>query len=521
MQKHNKKAISGMQIHNQRERESQSNLDIDKDKTKLNYDLVNDEPINYHEKINERIDSLNLKRAVRKDAVLLSNFIITSDKDFFENQIDGEMREMFFEESVEWFKNRYGKENIIYGQVHLDESTPHMHIGVVPIIEGSLSAKRLFDRNELRAIQTEFYEDVGKGFGLERGLEGSKNKHLTTQEYKVEQEEKKLENFKKISVEFKDRKKSINEVIKHKQKIPLTNNIMLPEGQYNKLVNLTYSSVKIENDLKAQIKDVEQENSDLVLMVKKSHNIIEFKEENIDDIQREKDKLEKHFDNLSKTLGNKEKEFSNLEIINENNINEKEKLKILMESLLKDRGRNLSDEEIEGRLILHDYDNDVFPETITKAEHQKSVLDYNLEHELIPKTILEKGIHLVEIIINKFKELFRIKKEKIDSKNAEIERIEKAKDSMQLNIDVKVEKALHRNLKNIDRVWKSYAEESNKFILENKNFDAVEFEKNFSIHEKNNGNLEFSYKGSFEPFEKTNRALDRQRKMERSRNRSL
>ena len=64
-----------------------------------------------------------------------------------------------------------------------------MHVNFVPVTsDGRLSAKDLFARGtgELRKLQTEFYEEVGKPFGLNRGEEGSKTKHKSTAQFKLD-----------------------------------------------------------------------------------------------------------------------------------------------------------------------------------------------------------------------------------------------------------------------------------------------------------------------------------------------
>lgn len=55
----------------------------------------------------------------------------------------------------------------------------------MPVTNGGLCAKELFDRTALRDLQTDFYEAVGKKYGLERGKEGSTAKHLDTVAYKT------------------------------------------------------------------------------------------------------------------------------------------------------------------------------------------------------------------------------------------------------------------------------------------------------------------------------------------------
>src|SRR5699024_6752508 len=68
-------------------------------------------------------------RKTRKDAVLVNELLVTSDRDFFE-QLDPGEQKRFFEESYKLFSERYGKQNIAYATVHNDEQTPHMHLGV-------------------------------------------------------------------------------------------------------------------------------------------------------------------------------------------------------------------------------------------------------------------------------------------------------------------------------------------------------------------------------------------------------
>jgi len=47
--------VKGTQIHNQRESENSKNKDINKDRTILNYDLHNENHINYNHKVKEII----------------------------------------------------------------------------------------------------------------------------------------------------------------------------------------------------------------------------------------------------------------------------------------------------------------------------------------------------------------------------------------------------------------------------------------------------------------------------------
>ena len=232
MQKMKISAVAGMQSHNQREHESRKNPDIDYSKSSENFDTVTNGPINYYRTVKSRIEDLNLPKAIRKDAVVYCSFIVSSDRAFFDRLADQEHTrrenkgsesvslgiweptpleympeeyqrecvragaEKFFKKATDFFRDRYGGANVINGSVHLDEATPHMHLGIVPVTpDGRLSAKDIFTPKELRELQTAFAEKVGAEFGLERGKEGSNNKHLAEQEFKIKKAEEKLENL--------------------------------------------------------------------------------------------------------------------------------------------------------------------------------------------------------------------------------------------------------------------------------------------------------------------------------------
>ena len=191
MMKHDRGAVSGIQSHVNREHEPRTNRDIDATKTELNYHLV-EPPVSYHKAIKQRVESLNLKRAVRKDAVLMCSFIVSSDKGFFDG-LSHEQQRDFFSDTVKFFQNRYGAENVIAATVHMDEATPHMHLCLTPIRDGKLSAKAMFTRQELKDLQTQFAASVGEKHGLERGEENSKAEHLSELDYKLKMRTQELE----------------------------------------------------------------------------------------------------------------------------------------------------------------------------------------------------------------------------------------------------------------------------------------------------------------------------------------
>lgn len=182
-------AVGGIQSHNNREHEPKTNPDVDMSRSEDNYDLISCD--NYKRSIKEKLSNLvESSRAVRKDAVVVCNFIVTSDNETM-NALGTDRQREFFQDSVKWFSDRYGADRVLNATVHMDETTPHLHIGVMPITQdGRLSAKAIFTKTEMKAIQTEFARDVGEKYGLERGIEGSERTHLSEARFK---EQKALE----------------------------------------------------------------------------------------------------------------------------------------------------------------------------------------------------------------------------------------------------------------------------------------------------------------------------------------
>lgn len=218
MQKFKMHDVKGLQIHNQREKESNTNPDIEEKRTRENYELHNEGRINYRERI-EEIYRENVTSGLtrRKDAVVQCEFMVTSDRQFFDG-LESKEQERFFEESYKFLRDRYGKENVIHATVHLDEKTPHMHVGIVPIRDGRLSAKRIFDRRELKSLQTDYNAHVReKGFDLQRG-EPSDRKHIETTRWKAQQAKENLREVSKDLDREKERLERLTEGLRGIQK---------------------------------------------------------------------------------------------------------------------------------------------------------------------------------------------------------------------------------------------------------------------------------------------------------------
>lgn len=184
MEKYKRQEVSPVEEENERDKTYEAtNPNIDSSRTKHNYHIIYPHK-SYIEIINNRLAQLKLKRNIRSDAILMNSFVITSDSEFFKGFQPWE-QEGFFWDCTQFFEDKYGKENMISAVVHMDETTPHLHLNFVPINDGRLSSKSLFDRRKLAQLQTELWEKVGKRYGLKRGKSGSAATHVTAAEHRA------------------------------------------------------------------------------------------------------------------------------------------------------------------------------------------------------------------------------------------------------------------------------------------------------------------------------------------------
>ena len=144
-------------------------------------------PVPLEQAIERRIGELNTKRKIRDNQVRAMGFIVSTN----EALPDEETAKEFLDRSVQWFGARYGYENLLAAQIHLDEGTPHAHIWVAPVIRGEdghdrLCAKELFAPDKRRKnadgkwevtaqgtmsrLQEDFWEQVAKPYGYERPM---------------------------------------------------------------------------------------------------------------------------------------------------------------------------------------------------------------------------------------------------------------------------------------------------------------------------------------------------------------
>ncbi len=138
-----------------------------------------------------------LYKPPRSNAVLAIEIIFTASPEAM-NTLTLDQRRQYFIDSVRWFGNKVGPDNMLLAQIHRDENCKHLHFLCLPILAGenTLNCRKLIGGHKDRAseLQDEFYETVAKKFGLSRGKRGSRQTHTSLREHNalVKQELPKL-----------------------------------------------------------------------------------------------------------------------------------------------------------------------------------------------------------------------------------------------------------------------------------------------------------------------------------------
>ena len=125
----------------------------------------------------------------RKNAVLAVEYLVTGSPEAMK-ELSTDNQDQYFKDALLWLQEKHGSENILSAVIHRDETTPHLSAMVIPLVEGKLNAKHfLGGRGKLTAMQTNFAQNVGAEYGLERGVERSGATHQrVSQHYAAIQE---------------------------------------------------------------------------------------------------------------------------------------------------------------------------------------------------------------------------------------------------------------------------------------------------------------------------------------------
>lgn len=171
MAKYKSAQCPNMLHHYRRDREATLARDnVDRGRTHMNYTLGPDGGL---ERIRERVAEVEatMTRSVRSDAIVMCDWVVTAPPD-----LRAEDQREFFESCYDFVRGRYGDENMLGGYVHMDETTPHIHIALIPVVERdggrlAMSAKEMFTRQELLRFHGELSDRVAHDLGYRPQIE--------------------------------------------------------------------------------------------------------------------------------------------------------------------------------------------------------------------------------------------------------------------------------------------------------------------------------------------------------------
>ena len=205
---HMEKAIgsdSGISAHIER---TIAPKNADASRTHLNREMITfpDGVTNRTEAIQHRLETAGLQRKIGKNQVRAVRIMLSGSRDDMKRIEQAGKLDDWSRDNIDWLKKTYGAENIVSAVVHLDETTPHIHATMIPIVTGErrkakaeqtagkkkyrkkstdtarLCADDVMSRTRLKEYQDTYAEQMAK-YGLQRGVDGSEAKHIATSQY--------------------------------------------------------------------------------------------------------------------------------------------------------------------------------------------------------------------------------------------------------------------------------------------------------------------------------------------------
>ena len=180
----------------------------DRTRTHLNRELVQfpEGVRNRTQAIAHRIETAGIRRKVSANQVKAIRILLTgSNKDMKQMEAEGRIED-WCNDSLKWIRETYGEQNLVSAVLHMDEKTPHIHATVIPIVTGErrkagqeeqngkkkyrkknpqdvrLCADDVMARHRLKHYQDTYAQAMNK-YGLQRGVDGSLAKHISTMQY--------------------------------------------------------------------------------------------------------------------------------------------------------------------------------------------------------------------------------------------------------------------------------------------------------------------------------------------------
>lgn len=432
VQKFTRGNLNGLSIHLDRKTDHHSNEEIDPTKTYLNIDLCQKEGDTLS-RLNDRLKEVYCMK--RDDVKVGCSWIVTLPKNLKE-QTESD-QQAFFEKTYAFLSERYGGEkNVLSAQVHLDETTPHLHFVFMPVVwdekkqREKVSAKEVLNRNDLQKFHGELDTFLKKELptiykdGILNGETIELDSVKEIKKYAKQIQEKKDDLSKELEL-FSEPKKVFDQVEKASKKSLFGDKVTLPYSEFEKLKTLSLSGIKLNNQLnqvsEASKKDLTALKKDVDLVEQEK---IELKGQLHQANQRADEATEKvtyYLDTLENTLktGQKFKDQA-----------------IIYKSILKDAKVpfQISEMEKQGRLILSKVENGRMPEDEQKAKKWISVLEQNKEAGTIPLNRLESILEVLKAFLEKLlnKEL-SFSLDGLKSRNTELKKNQKPTHSNSMN----------------------------------------------------------------------------------------
>ena len=244
---------------------AKKNPDVDWSLSYMNHAIENLSPEELESRVADRIAQLDLKKRPRYDSIGIEDILVSPSEEFMDN-MELCFREEYFRESLHFFQERYGKENVMYCQCHMDEREPHMHVGIVPITsEGQLSATKLFTYQESKLLAAEFHRAVAEEYTL-KCAEHYLNEYLEAHSAKVDQLALKLKIVSKNIGDAEEKQKELDRISKTVKTFIGEDNIEYVElamADYEKLLQMAQDAIwlrKIVIELHREFVECELEN---------------------------------------------------------------------------------------------------------------------------------------------------------------------------------------------------------------------------------------------------------------------
>lgn len=160
------------------------------------------------EAINHRLEHAGLTRKIGTNQVRVIRVMLTGTQEDMQCIVQEGRLKAWCADNLAWLRKTFGAENVVSAVLHMDEATPHIHAAVVPIVTGErrkvqkkktdepnkrkyrtksaarprLCADDVMSRVKLKEYQDTYAAAMAK-YGLQRGIDGSKARHVTTQEF--------------------------------------------------------------------------------------------------------------------------------------------------------------------------------------------------------------------------------------------------------------------------------------------------------------------------------------------------